>query len=221
MSAVSVHRLALLGVMLLLLPGCINIFAMTAKLVKGEPEIPSAFQRQTGESLQKGEKTVALVCDAPQAILDEYDSLAVDLQEELLRRMRLRGMEIADMNRVMSALEGTGGGFSPAAIANDLDVAYIIHVQLEGYSDVEPGSANMYRGRAQGLVRAFRVQGEPNTPQRRIVEVFQNDFNIEYPATHPVPADQTGKRTFQHDFLDRLADEIGRRFYDVTVAETI
>lgn len=217
--AIAGSAVALL--LLVLTPGCINIFAMSAKMLKGEPTIPSAFQRQTGEKIKKGERRIAIVCDAPYAVIEEYGSLSADLQEELQRTMKRRGMVMADERMVMRALEGGGGGFNPETIAREAEADIIIHVQIEGYADTEPGSPNMHRGRAEGMIRAFATRGERGTPDWHVIEAFQQEFRVEYPSTYPVPADQTPKRIFQRRFLDQMADEIGRNFYNVTVAETI
>lgn len=198
--------------------GCVNIFAMTAKIIKGDPEIPSAFQRQTGASLKKGKVRIAVVCDAPNAALEQFDTLAVDLQEEMLQRMKLHGLVTADVDAVASVLESAGAGFSPAAIADKLDVDFIVYIQIEGYSDREAGATNLYRGRAQGVVRAYQVVHEP---EKRFFEAFQQDFRCEYPTLHPMPADQTPRRVFQQQFLDHLAEQLGRRFYNVRVTEAL
>jgi hypothetical protein len=195
--------------------GCINVFAMGAKILMGDPQVVSDFQRQTGVELQAGEQWVAVVVDAPGSALRVNDSLTVDLQDQLIRRMKLRGVTTANADDVTRVLEDAGGQFSANEIVREMDVDVVLHVQIEGYTEFEDGNPRLYRGRAKGLVVGYRAVGEPGKPGRHAVSGYQQEFLVEFPGMHPIPADQTPLRVFQQDFVDQIAAQVGRQFYDV------
>lgn len=204
---------------LVLAPGCINVLAMGAKVFLGDPKVPAPFRERTGISLEKGDRTVALVVDSPYSIAQEFDTLVVDLQDELLRRLKRRGVPVARVDEVGQALDAAGTDFNPAAIARQLDVDVIIHVQIERLTDVENGNPSLFHGHAQGMVRGYEVRGRRGAPDRQVVEVYEEGFTTTYPPSHPVPADQVTHRVFMQGFVRQLADDIGRQFYDVYTRE--
>ena len=208
-------------VWLLLAPGCINVLAMGAKVFLGDPKVPAPFRERTGIDLEKGDRTVALVVDSPFSVSQEFDTLVVDLQDELLRRFKRRGVPVAAVDDVGQALDAAGADFNPAAIAQQLDVDVIIHVQIERLTDVENGNPSLFHGQAQGLVRGYEVRGRRGAPDRQVVEVYEESFNTTYPPSHPVPADQVTHRVFLQGFVRQLAADIGRQFYDVYTRELL
>ncbi|MEZ6066781.1 MAG: hypothetical protein R3B90_13990 [Planctomycetaceae bacterium] len=203
----------------LTLTGCINAVAMTYKVLKGDPVTPAAYKVRNGVELTDGKQIVAVVVDAPYSALNIHDSLVVDLQDEMLRRFRLEGIATADVDEVSRQLEDRGGQFDPTAIAQNMDVDLIVHVQVERFSDTEPGGGNFYRGRAESMVRAFEVRGERGSSDRHVVETFQQDVLTLHPETYPLPADQTPRRVFMQKFVNRMGGDIAQQFYDVTTSQ--
>lgn len=207
----AVLLLAWLG----LAPGCINVLAMGAKVFLGDPKVPAPFRERTGIDLEQGDRTVALVVDAPYSISQEFDTLVVDLQDELLRRLKRRGVPVARVDEVGQALDAAGMDFNPAAIAKQLDVDVIVHVKIEQLTDVENGNPSLFHGQAQGMVRGYEVRGRKGQPDQQVVEIYEEGFTTIYPPSHPVAADQVTHRVFMQGFVRQLADDIGRQFYDV------
>ena len=197
------------------LPGCINVLAMGAKVIMGDPRVPAPFKARTGIDLEEGKHTVALVVDAPFAVAERFDTLLVDVQDEVLRLLKRHDIPVASIDDIDQVLDAAGGNFSAAAIAAKLDVDVVVHVQIERITDTEQGSPSLFHGRAQGLVRGFVVRGERGTESRAVVEVYEEGFTADYPRGHPVPADQTTQRVFRQGFSREVADAIGRQFYDV------
>lgn len=207
--------LLLLMPVVLLSPGCINVLAMGAKVFLGDPKVPATFKERTGIDLEKGQHTVALVVDAPYSLSREFDTLLIDLQDELLRRLKRKGVPVARVDDVGEALDASGGDFNPAAIARALDVDVIVHVQMEQFTDIEDGNPSLFRGHAQGLVRGFKVTGKLGESNRAVIEVYEEGFSTSYPSGHPIPADQVTHRVFTQGFVRELSHQIGRQFYDV------
>lgn len=203
-----------------LLPGCINALAMGAKVFMGDPKTKSGFEIQTGIELQKGEHTLALVIDAPHRVTDDFDTLIVDLQDEVIHQLRRHGVNVANPDEVTRALErAPGGRFSAAHLAKSLDVDCILHVQIEQFTDSRSGNRSLLQSHSQGLVRGFEVRGEFAAPDRHVVEVYEESFHTLYPGGHPLPAEQTPRRTFLQKSIREMANAIGRQCYDVTTAD--
>jgi hypothetical protein len=204
--------------------GCINTSVMFGKALFGDPQVKSEFEQRTGISLVKDERKIAVICTAPSFVTAEFDGLQYDVQEEVTRRMRIRKLNVASDDDVISAMNGTGGRFDQDALAAALDdVDYIIHVDIESFTHTEDGTAKLYRGRSNGIIYAYEVDRGPDAiggPRAR--KVFYQEFKTEYPKTQqPIPAEQMAARVFKQRCVDQLADVVGRTFYDVATSEMV
>jgi len=201
--------------------GCINAGVMFGKVFFGNPMVKSAFEARTGVSLLKDNRKVAVVCTAPSSVVAEFDSLQFNLQEEVTRRMRLRKINVASDDEVISALNDAGGRFSKDALAAALpDVDYIIHIDIENFTHTEDGNPSLLRGRSNGIVYAYEVQHGPDAGgSPRALQVFYQEFTTEYPKAAPANAERMSVRVFRQKCVDQLADIVGRTFYDVETSE--
>lgn len=223
----SVRRVNLAVALLLAcasLSGCINSAVMIGKVLGGDPQVKSEFEQRTGISMVKEKSKVAVVCTAPSIVTSDFDTLESDLQEEVTRRMRIRKMNVASDDDVISAMNSTAGRFDQDALAAALDdVDYIIHIEVESFTHTEDGTPNLYRGRSSGIIYAYEVDRGPDAvggPRAR--KVFYQEFKTEYPKSQqPVLAEQMAVRVFKQRCVDQLADVIGRTFYDVTTFEMV
>lgn len=214
MQSVTLCVVCCFGLFLLLQSGCVNSFVMAGKVLLGDPIQPSGFEVATGVSLQEEEKKVLIHCSAPSYLSDEFDTLTTDIQEELIRRLKRRGMAVMHADAAADVLDSFSGHFDPNLLAMQLeDVDYIFHVQFESFSYREDNSPNLYRGRATGRVVGHEIKGEAGG--RHSVQVYDQQFNTTHPSTHPVAADQMPKTVFIRRFTDKLADELGQTFYGV------
>lgn len=201
--------------------GCINAGVMFGKVFFGNPMVKSAFEQRTGISLTEEDLKVAVVCTAPSSVVAEFDSLQYDLQEEVTRRMRLRELNVATDDEVISALNKAGGRFSKDSLAATLtDVDYIIHIDIEKFTHTEDGNPNLYRGRSNGIIYAYEVDHGPDAGgSPRALQVFYQEFTTEYPKAAPASAETMSVRVFRQKCVDQLADIVGRTFYDVETSE--
>lgn len=220
-TAASWWMLGCVAALVAPLCGCVNVGVMAGKVLFGDPKITSTFEQRTGISLLKSGKKVAVVCTAPSSVTAEFDSLQLDVQQEVVRRMRIRKLNVARADDVINAMNSSGGRFDRDAVAFALpDVDYIIHIDIERFTHTEEGSPQLYRGRANGIIYAYEVDRGPETSARpRVLQVFYQEFTSEYPPSQPVPADQISARVFRQRCVDQLADVVGRTFYDVNTSE--
>jgi hypothetical protein len=207
--------------MLLLLvtaSGCTS-WAVVGKMLIGDPTVRSDFRRKTGKSLEEGAR-VALVCTAPDSVLTEYDSVAIDVQEQLERLMARRGITMVDSDDVTFVLNRQGGQFNAQLIAQETDADYIMHIDIEFFDHRVPNSQLLYHGVAGGNIYGYEiVDGGDSGLGKRATRVFEQEFKSEYPGKHPIPADRTPERVFRNRFIDSLSAELGRKFYDFKTQE--
>lgn len=198
--------------------GCINSFVMAGKVLLGDPVQPSGFEVATGISLEKEEKRILVHCSAPYYLTDEFDTLTTDVQEEVIRRMRRRGLGVMHIDAAADILDDHAGQFDPNLLAQQLDdVDYIFHIKFDSFTFREDNSPNLYRGRASGRIIGHEVRGDAGG--RHSVQVYDQQFQTTHPSTHPVAVDQMPKTVFIRRFVDRLASDIGHTFYGVQNSE--
>lgn len=212
---------ALLLIALVLWPVCgCKSWAVVGKMLIGDPEVDAPFKIGTGQSLEDDDVKVALVCTAPDSVLSEYDSVAVDVQDELERLMSRRGIAMIDSDDVTNVLNREGGLFDAQLIAGKLEADYVLHIDIEYFDHRVPNSKHLYHGLAGGNVYGYEIvrDGE-STLGTHAVRVFEREFRSEYPGAHPIPADRTPERVFRNRFIDSLSAELGRMFYDFRTQE--
>lgn len=204
---------------LLTLPGCVRVLVMGAKVFAGDPEQKSAFEQRTSVDLQDSQTKVAIVVDVPHVVADGFDSLAFDLQDELVLRLQRHKIQVANPDEVVRVLEAGPQAFSAAHLAQRLDVSCIIHVQVEQFTDRAAGSSSLLQCRAQGLITAYGVRGTFGAADRHAIAVFEEPFLTTYPSGHPLPAEQVPRKKFLQASIRQTADDIGRQFYDVRTSD--
>lgn len=205
--------------MLPLHAGCMKVMAITGKVLFGDPVSTSMFEQRTTVRLKDGH-TVGLICTAPLTIADDFDGVHLDVQEEVIRRMRVHGLDVLHSDRLIDAMDSAGGRFNERAIAEAVpEMEYLLHVELTKFTIYEELSPTLYRGRAEGTVSGYQVHRSGETGVVETIPVFDHDFSIEYPSSHPISTDQMSKSTFVSRCVDEMSDQIGRMFYDVPTSE--
>ena len=96
-------------------------------------------------------------------------------------------------------------------------VGDVLHVELADFTAYEESSPNLYRGRARGTVVGYQVHRGEETGAARTIPVYQQNFSIKYPSSHPVSADEMSQSIFAAD--DEISDVIGRMLYNVPTSE--
>jgi len=219
MDRCLLHKHGLLLALALLASGC-QSWAVVGKMLIGDPKVESPFSVGTGQSLEEDGVKVALVCTAPDSVLSEYDSVAIDVQDQLERLMRRREIDMVDSDHVTTVLNRQGGQFDAQLIAEEIDADYLLHIDIEYFDHRVPNSSHLYHGVAGGNAYGYEiVRDEESTLGARALRVFEREFQSKYPGQHPIPADRTPERVFRNRFIDSLSAELGRMFYDFRTQE--
>jgi hypothetical protein len=199
--------------------GC-KSFAVVGKWLVGDPTVESPFSQGTGQSLEEDGVKVALICTAPDSVLSEYDSVAIDLQDQLERLMARRDIDVVDSDDVTTILNQQGGQFDVQLIAEQIEADYLLHIDIEYFDHRVPNSSHLYHGVAGGNAYGYEiVRDDDSTLGARALRVFEREFQSEYPGPHPIPAERTPARVFRNRFIDSLSAELGRMFYDFRTQE--
>ena len=204
--------------------GCINAIALMGKMVIGDPKAVSKFESTTGVDLKQAENGIIVHCTAPLNVMDTAATLPSDVEGELIRRMKLKKMTIVQQNRVVEALDSHGGRYDTQVLMNEIpDARYLFEIRIERYQVHEPHTPTMYHGRCSGTIVGYEFEGgdpdETDSGPRRMAQVFEQEFDIDYPDGHPIPQDQMSESSFRKKFVTELTKRLGNMFYDVTSKE--
>lgn len=212
------RRLRVLALAVLLIGpqlGCIRTLVMVGKVLMGDPIQKSGFEMATGVSLEKSQKRILVHCSSLAFIAAENGTLTIDIQEELMRRMKRHRLDVLPSTACAKVLDRLGGTFDPQALAREIaDVDYIIQIQIDKYRDREEASPNLYRGHVSGRIVGYEARGEGSS--RHAVEIFNQQFQAMYPTTYPISVDQMPQNIFNRRFVEHVADSLGASFYDVS-----
>ena len=216
--------------------GCVNVAAMTAKMLTGEPMTTPAFTVATGIDLIDDEAEIITHVSSPSTILREYTTLPFDLEQALREKIRQHDIACVDPNYVTSVLDKKGMQFNPQVIAEKIEgVDYIFRIHLESFTLQVENSPSLQQGMAHGMVSGYAVEGGTSADKdsekkskkqkaddedrpikrRHAVQIYEQEFQLEYPRNHPVPVDQTPRNVFRKRFLKQLAEHLGNQFYPV------
>ncbi len=200
------------GAALCVLPGC-SLGVMFSKMLTGDPMIPAEFKSRTRVDLAKGKHTVLVVCTTPTSVESELATLKFDLIDGVSRRMKLNGVKVINPDLVATWIDEHGdAGPNPSDLARDFEVDYIIQIDVESFGLREPSSPKLLRGQSSGFVRVFKV--EEAGPQRIAHNVYSNEFASSYPTHQPISEQGRTALTFQKDYVDRVCDQLAKKFYD-------
>ncbi|QDV53582.1 hypothetical protein [Gimesia fumaroli] len=199
--------------------GC-SLYVMAGKMFFGDPLITCEFTSRTKVDLADEKKKVLVICSTPESIRSDYPSLNYDLLEQITYRLKRQDIEVMDTGEVATWLDDNGGVWNDVdELAENFDTDYIIHVDIDDFDYREPNSPNLLRGKAFGNVSAYEVMEADG--MKRALEVFSSEYTSEYPSHLPVSVEQESPKVFRKKYLDRIADQIGRFFYNYHAGEEI
>ncbi|QDT30285.1 hypothetical protein [Gimesia panareensis] len=222
-SRFCTHRRCCVLVLLVLVcleaSGC-SLGVMAGKLFFGDPLLTCEFTKRTNVDLSEEQKKVLVICSTPESIRSDYPSLNYDLLEQITYDLKRQGIEVQDTGEVATWLDDNGGVWNDVdELAENFKVDYIIHVDIDEFDYREPNSPNLLRGKTFGTVAAYEVHEVDGI--RRALSVFESDYTSEYPSHMPVSIEQESAKVFRKKYLDRIADQIGRFFYNYHSSEDI
>ena len=188
--------------------GC-NYLIFFGYLLGGPPSIDPQFDVETGNSMTAKDVTVAVVCYAPDEVKWNFDSIDHEIGKYVTYRLHEKRIKVVNPDRVRAWLDENGEWDEVAEVGRALGVTYVIYIDLQRFTLYEENSATLYRGRAEGMVRVIEMDETGNGEM-----IFSKDIMSAYPLQVPRDTSETTYSKFKRQYLSRLADEIGRLFYE-------
>ena len=217
-------RGGLLLLVLLSSAGCVRAMALMGKAVLGDPKAVSKFEDRTGIKLQEEKPPIIIHCSSPLSVTDVCESINGDIETSLIRQMKQRELTVIDQNLVVDALDSRGGRYDRQTLVEEIsDAKFIFEVRVEEFRLYEPHTPAMYHGICRGTITGYEIEGgdqdEAHPGPRMAVQVFEQEFDIDYPNGHPMPKEQMSEMIFRKKFVGELTKRLGNIFYDVSSQE--
>ncbi len=217
-AAARIAPLLLIGAIAGSQAGC-SLFVMAGKMFEGELMQPAAFRTATKINLAKEAKRVVVVCSTPEAMKGDFPSLEFDMVEQITRTLKSNGVTVINPDDVAKWMDDHGGySENPRDLANHFDVDLVIHADLSQFSYREDNSPTLFRGRANGNVRAYQVVKQQGG-KKRVQQVFVSEYVSVYPKLNPISTEQMTETTFRKRYLDHVCEQIAQLFYDHRASE--
>ena len=188
--------------------GC-NYVVLAGYLLGGPPSIEPHFDALTNQSMTDMDVKVAVVCYAPTKLKWDFSEIDHEIAKYVSFRLRDHEIKVVNPDYVRAWLDKNPDWDMVEEIGRDLDVTYVIYIDVSDYSLYEENSANLYRGRAEVFVSVFEMDesGEGD-------KIYTKELNSRFPILAPRATSDVSYQTFKRHYLSRLSEEIGRLFYE-------
>lgn len=191
-------------------PGC-SLYVMAGKMIFGDPQMTPEFTMATGVRLTGGDLSTVVIARVPSYLSGEIATLESDLITGITSRMQQQGIAATDADTVIDWIDERGTSDDVEGAAAHFDVNYVIHFELEEFANLEEKSTALLRGRANGTVRAYKVE---IVDQKRVPRmVFEREFQTRHPRQQPVSVGDVTRTVFARRHLDQLCDDLARKFH--------
>lgn len=208
-------RLLLLSCVLLALPGC-NYFILLGYLIGGPPQLEPLFEAETNKSFTDRNVRVAVVCYASDDLTKFHDNIDKMLITRISSMLYGNKIDIVNPDLVKAEMANNPDWDSPVEIGAELDVNYVVYVDIADFSLYERDSTSLFRGRCEAICSVYEM--ETDGDGRRI---FTKEINSTYPTQVPRSASDISYESFRNEYFFRLANEIGRLFYPYGTGDDI
>lgn len=211
------HWLSLLGLSLslLLMAGC-QQFVILGYLLGGPPSIEPEFDKETGLSMKKKEKTVAVVCFAPKEMLLEFPSIDHEIAAQLSYRLGENKIAIVKPDYIRAWIGSHPKWELPEEIGREFKADYVIEVELSTFSLYEGSSTTLYRGKTEADIHVTEMDETGNGER-----IFSKELDFHFPIRVPRSSYEQELLPFKREYLSRLSEKIGWMFYESYNGDTI
>lgn len=191
-----------------LLPsGCAQM-ALIGLLVGGYPMVEPEFDHETKESLIGKDQKVAVICYADPKIRLKYAKIDREVATYVSRVMQAHKIKIIEPDYVHEWIDKHSDWERPEELARDLKADYVVEIELASFDLYAPHSATLYRGSTEAYINVHKLR-----PDGRGDKVFTKELNFMFPTKVPRSTNEQPELSFKREYLSRLAEEIGFKFY--------
>src|SRR5690606_20616153 len=202
----------LAGRLILAVAGCLQgcgQFVLLSYIIGGPPSIEPDFDAETGLSLKGKDKTVAVVCYAPTELQYDYPKVDAEVASAVADRLAEHGINVVHPDYVEAWTDENADWERPEEIRSALKATRGIDIQLGGVSLYEENSHTLYRRRSEGSLSVIEMQ-----PDGTGEKVFATELDSVFRTQMPRPTHDISYVQFKREYLSRLSESIGWKFYE-------
>ncbi len=194
--------------------GC-QIIIGTVMMLKGRDLEDCEFKQRTGETLKGKDKRVVILSNSPESARSQYGALDIDVIAGLSRRLKLQDINVVDTQKVATWIDDHGSDVDDvqvADLAKEFKANYVILIRFTQVSFTEPNSPQLLRGSASALISTvkFTKENGVQTPHT----IYTGTMDAKFPSHQALPLEQRDLSVFRRQFIDQVADELTRKFWD-------
>ncbi len=200
--------------LLLSLSGC-QIVIGVLQMVQGKPLQTAHFTQKTGKSLDDKNKKVLVLSAADSPALAVHPSLPVDVVQQVSSKLRVNGIKTVDtleVTKFMESGEILDKDSDYTSIGKKFKADYVVLISFDNFATRQENSSGLYRGTARAKIYVWELTGSGD--KRRANRIYSKVHDSKYPAHQPIESDYENHELFQHKFMDMLAEELARHFFD-------
>ena len=205
---ISAHSVSAV-VIVLSLTGCLKEILFLGLLLHGPPSIEPEFDIRTGKSMTDRGVKVAVLCEAPSNLRLDFGKIDEHLGRYVTNWLARNKINCVHSEGIRAWVDEHPEFDTPEELGADLEVTYVIHIELRQYSLYEKNSQSLFRGSAEGLIKVYDMQ-----PDGRGRVIYNNSFRYRYPRIQARSIYDIPEANFKREYLSRLSDQIGHHFYE-------
>ena len=190
------------------LSGCAQ-FVLLSYIIGGPPSIEPDFDAETGMTLKEKDTTVAVVCYAPTELKFDYPKVDAEVASAVAYRLSEHGIKVVHPDYVRAWTDEHPDWELPEEIGEALKATHVIDIELTSFSLYEEHSHTLYRGRAEVYLNVIEM-----LPDGTGEKIFSTELNSLFPTQVPRQANDISFFQFKREYLSRLSESIGWKFYE-------
>ena len=177
-------------------------------------ELPDAMRAQIAaflaerdgtDGLIEGDAVVAVVCHAPADVKARPGNGTIEREvaREVAASFTANNVAVRSPDDVAAWLGANPDWEKPGEVGGALAADVVLLIDLTRFSLEEPNSTDLHRGRAEAVVRLFKMESDGDADN-----VFAGEVVSRYPSARPRSASAQSAADFREEYLERLGEEI-------------
>jgi hypothetical protein len=180
--------------------GCNPFTALYFLFLMPPPKVPAAY-----DGLQK--KKVALVVHASRGAQFQHAGVDNDVARNVARELRenVKGIELCDIAEVREWRD-EHEDFDLTDVGEKFQADRVVYLEIYEFTLFQEQSSQLYRGKTKIHVQVADMEKEGDI-------VFEEDVELEFPPSRPIPASDMSQQKFRGLFMRFLARKTAHLFF--------
>lgn len=189
--------------------GCLKEMLFVGYLIGGPPSVEPDFEKVTKKSMTDYKARVVVFCYAPTKLKLIDPKVDQAVAKQVAYKLRTQHVLVINPTLVQKWLDEHPDWETPDEIGAYFKAKYVIQIDLSDYNLYEKGSQSLLRGRAEAKVSVIEMDGSDSGER-----IYSTDVKSIYPLAIPRSTYDTTESKFRKNFLERLTNDIGWKFYE-------